>query len=701
MRRRIEAKIMFLMIVLGFAELAFSFNINNFLYPNENASMVSYENFTINNVSYSLIKINGKEAILLKNGREMTNETEIRDVIYTYYKSEYYPTQAELDNIKNKVEIYNKSRYDGPQQEEAACMAALHIDGKTIIDNKPVTCVDDKTCEFAAEFTYKQWYSGAFENSQKYLAAMKPLALAMHGTTAILKTALEKIDSATEDTLYDALVYLKTSIPLLKKYKDDIEKSVLTKPPTDICPPLDLNETALDKLENDVTAVVNKMAPFANYKNASSYIASTTKERIEFYVSEVKAEYYRSVFEPLKNSAEETIEKVTNLSKFIVNKSLKTKVEILNQLYYDINKSISERNFTKIDDDLEEFKTLINATDAGIKSTAEFYNQSLNKRSEVIATLIVLGSKEIGGDNAIKFEELLNKSKQLDEKFKKGGITVEEHLDLMSAYTNISNELNEIKKSGEENAMAVVINNFKLASYKAADELLDTVKKAQIVKDDSIASNIIYIIGGFSFLTFISLSSLFMLVAIIALRRKAITPPRVKLYAIGSFALLVLSFIFSALLYYFMDKATKTNDIEVWLNSFRGSDRNISIVLNVENLSTDDVSAMRQCAALLSSSIEQANMNMINKSVTMYQLSDTCKILQTQLASNETSNKTQEVKLNKTECVKAMADTDIINFKYSPTDNAIRFPALIDKNITVIGDADWYNVCAISKIFRW
>ncbi len=690
-----------LMLVLLFASIVFPFNINNFLYPNENLGMVSYENFTQDSVFYSIIKISGKETILLKAGTEMTNETEITSVLRLYYKSKYYPAQAELNNLINLLKAYNESRYDGEGKEEYFCMnSVLKVDGKTIVEGKPLLCIDNATCEFASKLLYGKLYSSAFKDWQAYQAVMRPFANASYETDIILQTAVAKLETATEDTMYDALSYINASMPKLKQYRLNMDNSSLRSPNKGekcnapeclgLCPPIDLNETILNDIDWRVNLLVNKLYPFAKYKNISNYIASSTTARLDFYIGKNKANYYNSIFEPLREQAESDIQKANELSKLIVNASLKLKIELLIQLEDQINKSITNMNFTTIEADIEEYQNMLNNTEASIKSTASVYNQSLNASRNVNARIIIMESTEIGGDDALLLQDLINKTKQLNKKLEATYITVNDHASILSNYSEIDNALNEIEQRQRENLLATVMNNFKLATYKSGNRLFDAAKSANLVSEKDLSSNKTYIIGGLSLLTFLSLSAIVALVTSIRLIRKNITTLRMVMYAVGSLAVIVLFLIFSILLYYYLDKATTTTDIHVWLNGFWNSDKNLSIILNIKNVSENNTNSMRDCALLVSSTFKEHALTGSNKSVSFYEFADNCSIGLGTNVFNTTFNKTQ--------CLKIMSNDEILFFDYSPNETTTKFPSIIEKYIMVSGDMSAYKNCAIAKI---
>ena len=81
---------MFLVFSIGF-----TFNVDLYLYPEENASNLLETDFQLTGEEYTLISINDSIIFLLKDGDPVVEEEEIESIIYQHYKEIGYPSEDE------------------------------------------------------------------------------------------------------------------------------------------------------------------------------------------------------------------------------------------------------------------------------------------------------------------------------------------------------------------------------------------------------------------------------------------------------------------------------------------------------------------------------------------------------------------------------------------------------------------------------
>ena len=107
-----------LIVFLSVFSVTFAFQMTDYLYSGEHITTVTYENFTLSGSSYSLVKVGATESFILKDGNPLTNETDVTSVLKAYYKSKYYPTSTQIEEIKGLIDSYNSSRNDGGRWKE-------------------------------------------------------------------------------------------------------------------------------------------------------------------------------------------------------------------------------------------------------------------------------------------------------------------------------------------------------------------------------------------------------------------------------------------------------------------------------------------------------------------------------------------------------------------------------------------------------
>jgi len=135
-----------LLLLVG---LVTAFNVTDYLYPTEGNVTVSYDNFTLDGDNYSIVALAGEHAFLLKEDEPVTNQSEIESVIYSYYLKMYYPSEEDIQELKDLVERFNDSRndgYDWPNKEEYLCRDDILLsNGKITSFGETLVCRDDES----------------------------------------------------------------------------------------------------------------------------------------------------------------------------------------------------------------------------------------------------------------------------------------------------------------------------------------------------------------------------------------------------------------------------------------------------------------------------------------------------------------------------------------------------------------------------
>jgi hypothetical protein len=319
----------FLFLVLLFS-FAHSFNPSDYLYSGESPSSINEENFTLDGTKYSIIQISGKKTFLTKNNAPIEDKSNIEKIIFDYYLETYYPSKSEFQNIYDLIDSYDKSRNDGelkpyPGKEEYTCREIVFADGRVKSGKQPVTCKPDlDNCNFSAMFFYSYLSAQSTPPFGSWTDLVKPIkdfAFPSYKTDYIISNMTYKLNNSDNTQMYDAIKYIKDSVPELKTHKKGIEETSfgrLWKESTQswvydpkywgYCPPLRLNGTYLDSLESDADSLLTKMAPFDQYEAVASSISTNTAARLKYYSDEVNVTHYSSLYDPLAKEASKVID---------------------------------------------------------------------------------------------------------------------------------------------------------------------------------------------------------------------------------------------------------------------------------------------------------------------------------------------------------------------------------------------------------
>ncbi len=110
-------RLQYLVLFLLLGSLVFAVDISDYIYPEENSSVITQTNFTLDGIPYNLISIDTTKIFILKGGDILENKSDITSALYSYYKSQYYPSDAELQEAKDLLLAFNTSRNDEPNYD--------------------------------------------------------------------------------------------------------------------------------------------------------------------------------------------------------------------------------------------------------------------------------------------------------------------------------------------------------------------------------------------------------------------------------------------------------------------------------------------------------------------------------------------------------------------------------------------------------
>ncbi|MDO8553409.1 MAG: hypothetical protein Q7S22_01265 [Candidatus Micrarchaeota archaeon] len=699
------SKIVILLLVLSVsASFVHAFSVTDYLLPSENKSSITYNNFTFENSSYSLVKISSKEVFLLKNDQPLRNASAIKPVLKFYYGQAYYPMQSELDAIAGYLTAYNNSRNDGGKfkgKEEAVCSSMLLIDGKIIKNpgGSPIYCDSTVNCTkiiqvfyFSAPYTEGIRQSISYQNAYKYV---QQFANASYGNDKLLSNNLLLMQNLNYDNLASSLSQIQSSIPKLRENKQVIETSLFRTPrqndPADLaqcrkencfgfCPDFSFNGTALDNLNSSLQSTIMKSAPIINLDSISSSLATATETRLLFISNEKKADYYITVFQSLLSKIKPTIADGDATLADINNPTLRVKVARMKELTSVVNRSIAARDFSKIDADISELDKLNIDTQKTIPAIIELYNSTVTAKDAADSIIFVLDSQDLQGSDKDKFDKLKPIAVSLDNSFN-NALTEKQYISFSEAYNSVSSEGNVILKNVRENPVSTVDLKLRAFARRVNNTISNILFSLGVdVSKVSAAGNKNLIIGGFSLITFLSLTTIIILLALSKMNK--VNP--MLLIAMVLIVILV-NALLSGTLYFYLNKTSSDADINEFLMDF--THRNsVSVVTDINDAPNSAIVSMSSCADSLT-----ANLQALNRTVSTYNiLGDACIITNSQGTVSNT----------KTECEIAYANSSVINLKYSPTLVKPTFTSIYESRVYIAGDETFYKSCHIKSIFN-
>jgi len=703
--------LLFLMVIASFSFCA-AFEPSEYLYSSESASSITYSNFTINGTGYSLVKIGGKESFLVSGGVLINDSAKITQVMKEYYIKTYYPSSGELTNLKDLVKAYNTSRNNGelkpyPGKEEYTCREIIFVDGRVKNGNTPIVCKPDADlCNYSAILLFQ--YLSA-QNSipplgspSAFLPLIQDFSFSSYYTDYIISNMTKRLNSSDEYAMFDNIKYVKNQVPALKSNLTKIEgtkfgmvyKESSKVWNTDInhwgyCPPLDLNDSLLDKIDSAAGTILSKMGPFANYSTVASSITSDTAARLKYRSEMTNVSYYSAIYNPLAAPAADVIAFGEYSSSRVSNSTLAADLASLKSLHTKINKSIQSKNFSSIEEDLKDYPVLIISVNTTAHDAFVSYNESMEAKNSADSLIFILETKELDPLARIEADKLKNSTLTLDASFV-DGLTPENYTIFTEAYGNVSSQALSILRKSRESPGSMMVLSFRSFARKVNSGIVSFMHSSGMDVNE-VPQKKTLTFGGFSLIALLTLGAICTLSFLVVVTRIGnVMKKSFKYVLVALFLLAMLSLTaFSAFLFIYLDRTSFDANIEEFLADL-GQMKSVAVVVDMDNAPYGSKESMSSCGALVASQLLGDN-----RSSTLYVLDPTgC----TQVSFHKGGNTTTSPALSN--CIDSASQAETrITLNYSSTLERPKFSSLYTSSADIAADASYYRSCPLAGIF--
>lgn len=681
------------------------FNASVFLYGNENASRLTTNNFPFENNNYSLISINQKPIFLLKNGEPLEKLEEIRTILQRYYRQTAYPLTEEIAAIKQSIIDYNASLNDGGRfegLEEDTCRQILLLNGVKY-GSSTIYCNSDENCNKIVQILYSATYAKGIKKTisfEETLSLVKEYARASDETRSVISRMLYLIDSINENNLNSSLSEVKSGVSALRRDKAVIENTRFRTPTTDpgevrrcidercfgLCPDFSFNGSQLNLLDNRTGYLLAKSSPYINYQTISIEVHNNTATRFLYKTLETRAVQFSSVFEPLSADAAEAAAQGNVAMSYVSNETLRTGLNRLNDLTNRINTSINRRNFSTIEDDLEQYEKMISDIREIAPKVLETYNRSLEVKNSANAMLFILDAKDLNSRDRKKVDELKNITYNLDARFSEG-LPDTQLNEISLFYTNVSNEAGALLKAQKEGVLTFVSAKFRSFSRRINTGVASFISSMKLASPADFISNRLVSLGGLALLVFLSFASLFLFVFISLYYKFKASGGIIKLALVGGYLLFLVGLlVFSALLYILLNKTATAADLEEFVYDLNNKNSS-AVVIELQGAAPDSVAGMKTCANSIANNLRAAN-----KTVVTYELDGSmCSV---------TNQPGSAMSKSRGECNSDIKNSSAFILGYSATPTKPVLSAIYDTKAFFYGDSSYYKYCIIATVFR-
>lgn len=690
----IKKSLLIVLLLLGLFSAA---NLSSFLYSNESMSNLTYQNFTKNNHSYSLVLISSNPTFLLVDNELSVNKSEIQLIVREYYLNNFYPNASELDTLKNLIDRFNKSRNDGianssfAGKEEYVCRdQVLASNGRVTVLGEPLVCKDQASCQRIAQMLFGVWNEAGLRLGSPTviydaLIVFTPTSLAMDSLLANFTTRLA---SSNENNIHDNIEYVRSNADSLTTYSDKIEKTVFRTPrPNDqadrsacigkcygLCPAMDLDQTLVPQIKSVATNISTKTRFLKNYELYSNSVFNETLARISFSNNESAAKQYLAAFNSINSSSREIVINNSRLLSFVDSPQLESTFNRYKTLSISIPAQIASRNFTQIDSKLSEMQSASDDLELLYQNISYSFESAQNASRNSNKQILFLASKDLDPSTSASLDLLKERLYQLNSRFS-SKVPASSLASIEANYSEILNQSTAILEADTEVPTSRATNLLRSLSKKTNYGLLDFISQTNL----SISPDTLFIvIAALLFLGFSSLFALVFFYSVLSLRSISNQFRQVMVFVF--IAVMVGLLFFSTTSFIFFKKTSTDSNLAEYLSDFNSK---TSVAIVVDGTSMPQLSpSLESCAKSLSTSLSS-----LNKSVSIYSLnSDSCTI------SSSSGNASDSI----SSCNLTISGSESKIFLVPDSSGAMidpTFSSIYDNRATYSGNAQYFNYC--------
>jgi len=700
-----------------------AFSVSDYFYPDETEVTVEYQNFTLDDSSYSIITFDGKEAFLLENDQVVTEQSRLDTILHDYYMETYYPSDDELESLKELVLRFNKSRNDGydyKNKEEYTCRDDAFYNGKLSlfgtrsqleVYGTPVSCTDSScttklecrnnvSCTRLALLLVGQYCEPAsLCSGTDALNYLTSFSLASYGMDEIITNITTRLDDMTESNVADTIRYIKTNAPILKNYSLNIENTLFRRPRLNdsadrkacqgkcfgFCPSMELDQESLDTLKEEADELYTETSSLSKYIDVSTAIRTNTAARMEGHrIANLTAQYWAK-FEPINASGKEAIALGADTITHVRNTTLSRKLDTLRSLHVTIPVDIEAHNFTTVDADLVTYQALITEVKNISAGLIEIYNRTHSAKKTAHAMIFIIETKDLDPVSLKTLGFLKNETEDVDASFQEG-LMLSQLGELEEKYNNITARAKELFKSGADIPASRAMTLFRGFARRLNTGLANAAVELGVIPKQEIPQGVLPL-GTFSALIFIAFASVLFLFFLSLLSLFRFIIPKTTHILVSAFLCMVVLLLgFSTFTYLLLDKTATDATLPEFLADLEFHN-STAIMVDLRGGSLSDATMMRSCAFALADSIATKN-----KSWAVYAVSD----------SQCTTTNSNGVNITTTaaDCVSTVnrADSAFV-LAYSQVNEAPKFAVVYQNRADMRGNVDYYESCPFATLF--
>lgn len=485
--------IVFLLLLISFG---WSFNIQEYIGPNESAKSVTYLDMAGPKGAYVMYYLDN-EPIMLVQGDTIIEDKEILvAVLQQYFFNKDFPKPGELEDIRAKAIAFNDSRKNlyrdqyikefFPGEDYCRQITGLkvrHCDkNQTLYHPCLMSCGAVQICKgsileggiTSMSKSTKNFLDGILDFDDETMN-LDNYALGIINLTNKLETASYSTFSKETISDFSTLVTYMEGIEIsANKIKDNILFSDLL-PATGLqpyCGPVNYSTDTAKELTTTAQGLKARMQNLLNTDAIADAVLNRTKERKQLKVQIETQTAYGSKFDAMDKTYNDLYAKYVKVSKYVNDPTLANEIDTMRAKKDSARDDIYRGNYNKAELTIKQFNVLSDAFSQKINvyfgsiSQLEEYRTMADKK-------IVIAEWDLEISNIFLNQQLQDvkiRKSALDDRLARK-IAPEELADVITQYSNIVTEVDEIIQAKREHALDTVLSKVVLATNTYSDTI--------------------------------------------------------------------------------------------------------------------------------------------------------------------------------------------------------------------------------------
>lgn len=685
--------------VLASILLAFSlcnpaqFSLSPYLYANEKNASVDYVSFqSANGSTAKIVKVGGEEALLLIDDKMVADKAAISSVVGEYYRSTFYPSAADLAELKGFADAFNSSRNYmtryGPAEQ--TCWT-----GGTFLSHR--SCSDLASCMQTASMVcsiaggdgcivdYLATHILAYKKTVDKLNAANAKFYTGYGTfsASVTPASLAQMEEAFNDmkTAGDEVMQSKLRFPEATTCMDCMGR----------CPEYHLDYAAITSGKAKIAALRAKTAPYANLQLTVDKIFLSTGERIKYREGEEKSVVFAPKYEAATAKYGGLKAQAVEAKAIMADSNFVSVADAYLNKQDELDLRFGKREFDGFDALITGYETSGRSLSAMINNSTAPYKAMLDSQDDANdrITQAMWRVNRLSPASIETYNSLASRKNALDDKVKPP-MTSAQYAALEGDYQKLTSDARTYIASTAtlQDSVFSVGNSFGRASVDGTVALVSSMAPLSFKDRQAMAKYAPPIVLGVIDLSILSVGLL--LFVAVFYQFHGFFKNRL---ALSGWVLTGLAFVFvlligSAGFYGIVLSTERYTSFEDFYGSLRASDGRVAIIVDETGASDPGSLAMKDCANQVAMQLAAIGKDKVYK---YYIDGAACtSMVPKNVTGNGTVNYSTTTGMSSQDCLNSMPDMPVIELMHSSTNEVPVFTTVVTKQAIFKGNDAYY-----------